>query len=269
MGDESFLVDVTGRPGLLTPEDLDLSAPERGDRLLQHDPEFVALDAGLSRARDTVNLGIRALNELGAGLRELPEGSLEELLIQPLTGDYPAIRQNAEACHQVAAAMATYADNVHRLSLAVDPRWGGRAATSYLLRLNVHGLAARGLGMVVDQGAVVFDEVAETSERLTIEVEGMVVELAEIVGRLARKILTRVAGPLGWGVFAAELATQGWDAFLDIVHDVERVVEIIDFLLQLQADLTNLVAEWQEGLDLLRGLPDLLGGGGGGGGGSA
>ncbi len=267
MGD-SFLVDATGRAGLLTPDELDLPAPERGDRLLRHDPEFVALDAGLSRARDTVNLGIRALNELGAGLRELPDGSLEELLIQPLTGDYPAIRQNAEACHQVGRALATYAGNVHRLSLAVDPRWGGRAASSYLLRLNAHALAARGLGVLVDEGAVVFDEIAELSERLTIEVEGLVVELAETAGRLARRILQRVAGPLGWGTFAAELAVKGWDAFLDIVRDVERVIEIIDYLLQLQADLTTWVEEWQQRLEVLRGLPELIGGGGGGGGGS-
>lgn len=263
--DGSFLEDVTGRPGLLDPDPVDLPEPATGGRELRHDAGFVALDAGLSALRDTINLGIGALNQAGVGLPRLPEGSLEELLVLPLTGDYRRIRQNAEATHQVERALATYAGNVHRLSLAVDPRWGGQAASSYLLRVTAHGLAARGLAELVGEGSVVFDTIADYSERLGIEVEELVAELAERGRRVVRRLLTRVAGPAGWGVFALEVATQGLDAVTDIVDDIRRILEIVDRLLALKEEVAAWVEEQRALLEVLLGLPDVFGGGGGGG----
>ena len=62
---DSFLAEVTGvRPARRDP--LDLTAPELGGHTLKHDAEFEALDGALCRIRDTVNLGIDALNQAGA-----------------------------------------------------------------------------------------------------------------------------------------------------------------------------------------------------------
>ena len=240
------------------PLPVDLSPPVGGGPERGHDPTFGAWDRGFSALRDTINLGIRVLNEVGAGLRELPDGSLEELLVVPLAGDHVAIRGNAVACHQVEDALGGYAAGCTALSVAVVTRWRGRAAAAYLARLNVHALAARGLGDLVGEGAVVFDEVADFCEDLAVRVEGLVVELGEAMGRLARTLLTRVAGPAGWAAFGAEVALKGLDAFTDIVDDVRHVLATIDTLLELQATVGAWAEEQRNRLDLLLDLPGML-----------
>ena len=243
---------------LPAPLPVDLSAPDGRGPERTHDPTFGAWDRGLSALRDTINLGIRVLNEVGAGLRELPGGSLDDLLVVPLAGDHSAIRGNAVACHQVEDALAGYAAGCTALSLAVVSRWRGRAAAAYLVRLNAHALAARGLGDLLGAGAQVLDEVADFCEDLAVRVEELVVELGETMGRLARTLLTRVAGPAGWGAFGAEVALKGLDAFTDIVDDVRRVLATIDTLLELQATVGAWAEEQRDRLDLLLDLPGLL-----------
>ncbi|PWN04808.1 hypothetical protein DJ010_04155 [Nocardioides silvaticus] len=242
---------------MLAATPLDLPAPALGGHTRPHDAGFEALDAALGRIRDIANLGIEALNQAGLGLRKLPEGSLEELLVLPLTGDYRRIRQNALATGQVRDALGTYADNATLLSLAASPRWDGEAAAAFLLRVNGHALAARGFGFLVAETAPLFDLVADGSERLAIEVEELVMELVEVGGRLVRKLLSRVAGPVGWATWAAELALKGFDAVTDIIEDIERVLRIVDRLLELKGEVTAWVEEQRERLSLLLELVDL------------
>lgn len=267
MGD-SFLEDVTGRPGLLDAAPLDLGAPDLGGHTMKHDAGFAALDQALGRIRDTVNLGIDALNQAGLGLRRLPDGSLEELLVVPLTGDHRRIRQNALATGQVRDALRTYADNAVRLCVAAEPRWGGQAATAFLLRVHAHALTARGLGALVARSAPLLDLVADHSERLAIEVEELVLELLERGERVVRRLLSRIAGPTGWATWAAELALKGFDAVTDIIEDIERLLWIIDRLLEMKGEVRDWVDQQREQLALLLELADLarreLPGGGGG-----
>ena len=122
----SFLEEVTGRTGLLDATPLELAEPELGGHTLEHDAGFDALDGALCQIRDTINVGIDALNQAGLGLRKLPEGSLEELLVMPLTGDYRRIRQNALATAQFRDALHTYSGNATLLSLAASPAGAGR-----------------------------------------------------------------------------------------------------------------------------------------------
>ena len=268
----SLLETVTGRTGLLDATPLDLTAPDLGGRTREHDAGFEALDGALCRIRDTVNVGIDALNQAGLGLRKLPDGSLEELLVMPLTGDYRRIRQNAIATGQFRDALRTYSENAALLSAAASPRWRGQAAASFLLRVNGHALAARGLGLLVGEAAPLFDLVADQSERLAIEVEELVMELLERGERVVRKLLSRVAGPAGWATFAAELAIKGFDAITDIIEDIERILWIIDRLLDMKGEVTAWVEEQRQRLSILLDLVDLvrheLPGGTGGGGGS-
>ena len=268
----SFLTEVTGRSGLLDATPLDLTEPELGGHTLEHDAEFEALDGALCRIRDTINIGIDALNHAGLGLRKLPEGSLEELLVMPLTGDYRRIRQNALATGQFRDALRTYSENATLLSVGASPRWGGQAAASFLLRVNGHAIAARGLGLLVAEAAPLFDVVADQSERLAIEVEELVMELLERGEHVVRKLLSRVSGPAGWATWAAELAIKGFDAVTDIIEDIERILWIIDRLLEMKGEVTGWVEEQRERLSILLDLIDLvrreLPGGSGGGGGS-
>lgn len=258
----------TGRIGLLDADELPLPTPGLGEQRLRHDTEFRALDRTFDGIRDVANVGIDALNELGCGLRRLPEQSLEELVVMPLTGDYRRIRQNAEAVRHVDAAMAVYARNTLRLALATEPRWGGAAASSYLLRLGRHAAAARAAGRLITLAVPVFEEVAEHSERLAIEVEELVVELVEKGRRLVTRLLARVSGPAGWAVLAADVALNGLDAVTDLVEDARRLVAIIDRLIEMKGELVAWVEEQCARLALLRELgvvarDELRGAGGG------
>ncbi|MDN4173867.1 hypothetical protein QWY28_12970 [Nocardioides sp. SOB77] len=219
---------------------LHLVDPEPGLPELRHDATFELWDASVSALRDVVNTGIRTLNQVGAGLPLLPEGSLEELLVLPLTGDYGAIRQNAAACHQVAAALGTWTGNLLRVAATVDPRWDGLAGTAFTARLGVQAVAARGLAEVVRRGSLLLEEIADVSERLGVRVEELLVDLGKAIARLARRLLARVGGPAGWATFAGELALRGLDAVTDIVDDVRRVVGLVETVV----DLHRTVADW-------------------------
>lgn len=233
---------------------LHLTDPPPGEARLRHDATFGAWDASLSALRDIVNIAIRAINEVGAGLPLLPEGSLEELLVLPVSGDYGAIRQNAHACHQVADALGTWAGNLSRISVMVAPRWDGLAGLAFAVRLNAQALAARGVAEVVRRGSDLFDEVADVSERLGIRVEQLVVELGKALARLARRLLARVGGPAGWATFAAELALRGLDAVTDIIDDVRRVLGLVEDLRALHRTVGDWAELQQERLGLFREL---------------
>lgn len=243
--------------GLLAPEPLELPTPALGEAELVHDAEFRALDATFDKVRDVVNLGIDTLNDLGFGLRRLPEESLEELLVLPLSGDHHRIRQNADAVRHVEAALVRYAANTARLAGAADPRWGGDAAAAYLVRLGVHAGVARGCAEVVTVAIPVLGEVAEVAERTAVEVEELVVELVEKGRRLMTRLLARVAGPLGWGVLAADVALHGIDAVTDLVDDARRLIAIIDRLTEMKGELAAWVEVQQERLELLREVGDV------------
>lgn len=246
-----------GDTGLLNADPLSLPEPALGEQKLRHDAEFRALDRTFDTIRDTANKAIDFLNEAGCGLRRLPEESLEELVVMPLTGDYRRIRQNADALHHIDAAMAVYARNTARLAIATDPRWGGNAATSYVFRLVRHAAAARGSGELLSLVRPVFDEVADFSERLAIEVEELVVELVEKGRRLVARILARVAGPTGWAVLAGDIALNGIDAVMDLIDDAQRIVAIIDRLIEMKGEVEAWVEEQRARLDLLREVADV------------
>lgn len=236
-----------------------LEKPDKGTAMLTHDATFTAVNEALTTMRDVANRGIDAINHAGAGLPRLPEGDLYDLLIAPLAGDYATIQQNTAACLDVRDALHTWGDNILRISLAVEPAWGGQAATAYLIRVNVLGLAARAIGETVRLGAMVFEQIAVFAERIGIEVERLVVELGRTLVRLARRLLSKVAGPAGWASFAAELVLKGLDAVTDIINDIKLVVELIGALRELYDAVVDWVRETRDRLELFRDLPSLVG----------
>lgn len=243
---------------MVTAQPLVLPEPALGPERLRHDADFRALERRFDRVRDTVNEGIDVLNGLGLGLRRLPEESLQELVVLPLTGDHRRIRQNAAAIEYVDAAMARYAASTAGLALAVRPGWEGEAAASYLLRLGRHAAAARGAGELLAVAVPVLEEVARFAERLAVEVEELVVELVDKGTRLMTRLLARAAGPAGWAVLAADVALHGLDAVADLVDDARRLVEIVDRLLELKEEVIDRVAEQRDRLAALRSVGDVV-----------
>ena len=237
---------------------VDLAPPAEPGDTLRHDPTFEAWDAQVCALRDLANQGIRVLAGLGADVRPLPEGSLRELLVEPLSGDHGAIRQNALACRAVREAMVTISHEQGRLAVWGAARWEGRAALAHAGSVGARALATRGLAELVATAGPVLDEVADACERLTIEVEELVVECGERLGRLVRRLLTRVSGPLGWGVFAWDVATEGLGAVTDLVDDVRRVVEIVETLLSMQDTVATWAREQRDRLETLLDLPEML-----------
>ncbi|WP_435746257.1 hypothetical protein [Nocardioides sp. SYSU DS0663] len=220
----------------------DLRAPEPGGRELRHDATFGAWDASLSALRDVVNTGIRVLNQAGAGLTLLPEGSLEELLVHPVSGDYGAIRRNAHACHRVADALETWTGNLTGLCVAVLPAWRGLAGAAFLARLQAQAVTARVVAEGVRRGSILFEEIADASERLGVRVEELVVELGKALGRLACRLLARAGGPAGWAALAGEVALHGLEVVTDLVDDVRRVLGLVEDLRALH----RTVSAWAE-----------------------
>jgi len=232
---------------------VELPEPSLGERLVAHDSQFTAADRGWSMLRDAINDGIRLANSVGAGLPMLPTESLEELLVLPFSGDYRAIRRNANACGQVRDALEVWGDNFPRVGLAVTSCWTGAASGALLGRLALYAVAGRAVGSVVGAGTAVFEEIATVCERLAVRVEHELAVLGRLLLRLSRRLLEAVCGP-GVASLALEVAVHGWSVISDIVHDICLVHTLIADLLALKATVSGWVADWRGRLDLFTDL---------------
>ena len=209
-------------------EELGLTPPGLGAARLHHVEEFEEFDGLFDAVRDTINVGILELNKLpGCELPTLPEESLEELLVLPFSGDYRRIRQSAQACEALGWAFHDWAGNVRRSSLAVHPVWQGVAAAACARRLTAWSATAEAAGAVVAGGAVVFAGLADFCELTAVEVERLLVELAHALERLAARVATKLAGVGGVVSMAIDVARHGFDVVTGLIHDVERVLDLI------------------------------------------
>jgi hypothetical protein len=236
-----------------------LTRPRRHEGVVVHDATFEAWDHSFGVMRDVVNHGVDALNHAGAGLPHLPRGSLQELLVLPLSGDYGAIRGNAEACHEVGRALARWSDDLAGLGLGVLQGWSGASAAAYLARSTELVVSVEVASRLVEVGAGALDRIATRCERFGVRVEELVVDLGRSLSRLVRRLLARVGGPAGWALFAAELVTEGLSAVTDIVDDVRRVVGLVETLLALRETIRDWARSTRDDLDLLLDLGRLVG----------
>ena len=237
----------------------DLAPPGLGEPLLNHVEEFEEFDGAFDIVRDTVNLGIRQLNHLpGCDLPTLPEESLEELLVLPFSGDYRRIRQSAEACETLARGFHGWAGQVRRLSLAVVPTWEGDAARACAGRLALWSTAADAAGAVIADGAVVFEGLATFVERIAVQVEGLLVQLAHALERLAKRIATKLAGVSGAVSMAIDVACHGLDVVTDLIDDVQLVLGLIDQVRGIVEEVRSFVDRTRDSLRGFEQLPDLV-----------
>jgi len=244
-----------------------LIAPEDGEQQLKgHDKEFAVLGEGYDDLRDTINSAVDKINALGLvpHITNLPEKSLEEYIVFPLSGNYRHIQANGAACKNVSTAMETWAQNFGMLGAQSFLAFEGRAHLSFKGQLLAYGLVAAVLSEAVGTGTTVFNDIAKVSEEIAIEVEKIVIQLGKRLTRVAMKLTTRVLSYFGWLLLAKDIAERGIDAITDIVNDVTEAYELI----QTCFELVGAVKEWadhqaerlaafEELVDIVKRLPDV------------
>ncbi|MBF4161562.1 hypothetical protein [Nocardioides acrostichi] len=238
--------------------DLDLAPPVDGEATLTHDATFESWDFAFSLARDTINVAIHGLNGLGAGLPTLPEGSLEDLVVAPLTGDYGAIRGNGLALHEVDDALGVIGLNTASVARSVASEWHGLAGAACSARLAGASAGVAAVGELLGHGSVLFDGMARVSEQLGVRVEKLVVQVGTALARLVRKVATRFAGPAAWAALGLEIAQKGWGVVQDVIDDVEMVYDGIMNFLDLKADAIAWAEDCEHRLGVLAELPRRL-----------
>jgi len=238
--------------------DLALVEPTLGEKALHHNADFVAWDDTFDVVRDTVNFGIRQLNHVGAGLPLLPEESLEELLVQPLSGDCAQIRQNADAARIAARAFGQWSRHVGLLGVQVAPVWGGEAGTAFVGAVGGYAVAAGGADLLLAGGAAALELLATFSERIAITVERALVRLGQVLRRLAERVAEKLAGLAGMAKLVWDVVSDGLGALTDIIDDIRLVLDLVDELRSLFDEVRTFVSDVEDRLRPLLGVPDLV-----------
>lgn len=208
-----------------------LTPPEEGTQQFpkDHDEPFQQVVGGWDAARDKVNECIRWCRDHGIDIfPELPEKSLEDFIVFPLSGDYYAIQQNASACRNLAKAFRDYAVNFGLLAANATMAMKGRAGTALNVHIGLYGAVMTAISGVIDGLAVVFDTLATMSEKIAIKVEKIIRVLAQKLFKLMKFLLKRINAVVGILTTVKEIAEKGTAFFTDLVDDVKTVKNLIE-----------------------------------------
>lgn len=208
-----------------------LKAPAEGKQKFptEHDAPFQAVNEGWDSARDKVNECIKWCRDKGIDIfDELPEKSLEDFIVFPLTGDYYAIQQNASSCRNFAKGLRAYAKNFGKLYGKAQLAMKGQAGLALGLHIGLYGAVMRAISTVIDALAKVFDELAEMSEKLATKVEKIIRVLGQKLFKLMKFLLKRINVAVGIFMTLKDLAEKGTDFFKDLVDDVKTVANLIE-----------------------------------------
>lgn len=238
--------------GLALPGDPEswLQPPVAGDSGIRHDPTFARWDDSFSGTRDLANDVLAQINDIlrrvgfDLALPILPTGSLEDLLILPLTGDYDAIRRNADACRRLGDALDAWAGNFACLApgaLLVD--WEGAAAAAFVRHACSGSVAASAASGAMPAARGAFARIADGCEQFAVVVERAVVRLGKALARLVRTALRRLAGLAAVAVLAVDLARKGIGVFLDVLADIRAVLDAVNELRRLHQQVTDWVSQ--------------------------
>lgn len=208
-----------------------LTAPPEGEQRFpkDHDQPFQTVVTGWDDARDKVNECIRWCRDKGIDIfDELPEKSLEDFIVFPLSGDYYAIQQNASSCRNLARAFRDYAENFGLLALNAQLAMKGRAGAALTAHIGLYSAVMTSISGVIRGLATVFDELAELSEKIAIKVEKIIRVLAQKLFKLMKFLLKRINAAVGLFVTLKEIAEKGTAFFTDLVDDVKTVKNLIE-----------------------------------------
>ncbi|QCW52241.2 hypothetical protein FE634_20700 [Nocardioides dongxiaopingii] len=241
--------------------------PEEGGEELNHNNKFDAAAEAWEVGRDTINWGIDLLNGLGAGITRLDEASLRDYIVFPLSGDYGAIRTNANACGVVNTAMSTWGGCFTQLALKTPQALDGQASYGLIAQLGTYDIVMKAVGLGVSGGTSVFNSIATMSEKIAVEVEDVLVILGEKILKLASKVTSRFVPGLGWALLALDLLRDGFGVVQDIIDDIETVRTIITECQNLVDEVTSWAEvqagrldKFQDIVDTVTGLPGVTAG---------
>jgi hypothetical protein len=237
-----------------------LVAPEVGAAVPRVPKEWEAWDHLYEVARDGANLLLAVIDKLpGVDVPRLPGGTLADLVVKPLSGDWDRIAAHGDAAERWAQGMRGVAANLAVVPAGLGSVWEGEAAVAFRLR---HAGFAAAIGLAAElshTGRLLFEGLGRMSLRLGERVIELLTRLGRVLIRLARKVGQRLAPYVGWALSVKEVLVDGLGPILDIIEDLREVVGLVQDPIELVALIQEWLAEIKTGLHTLLEFGDLLG----------
>jgi len=251
--------------------DIDIPVADDGDQKLTHNSEFMAIADGWNKTVGTINDLIDKLNpiigKLGWHIDKIPWTDLEETVVFPLSGNYKRIQANGGNCKNLDSdGTWQFSYNVGRVAtnLTTTKTFRGEAALALAGRMGAFALVVEAAGKAISLAKVAFDGVAKVSEEIAVLVEDALVFLAKKLAELSGKLLSRVAGWIGWAKLAWDVARHGIGVVTDFVDGVQEVYAGIKALIDLKDTIEKWVdqvkadlADLKNFVEIMRKLPNV------------
>lgn len=214
----------------------------------RNDSRFNTLNEAIEAATTFYSEAVNVASKVGIqfpGDKIKPTNAVE-LFVEPFSGDWNQIIACGDAVSKAGNGLQTVAQNLlagmAQLFSVSGGTWEGEAASSFYSHLGVHVAVYEGAGLVVEQGDIVFDGIAEVAQ----VVGGLIVELIDTAIDLAVRLLERLARYarpwIGWVALGWDVATDGWSAIQDAIDDLNDLVDTVREVFNLH----EAVSDWVE-----------------------
>lgn len=236
-----------------------LVAPEVGSADLVVPQDWAVWDALFMKVRDGIAMLLSVADHLpGVSVPRLPEGSLADIVVKPLCGDWDRIRANGAACRILGSGMEGLAANLVAVPLQVGHHWSGHGALSFAAHHAAYAVAAEGLAQIVRRGHLVFEAIGAMSQRVGEVAIRLLTRLGILLARVVRKIARRLAPYIGWLATAKEVLVDGLGPILDLVADIRETVDLVHSLVDLVHQVRAWLTQGREDLRILASLPSMV-----------
>jgi hypothetical protein len=235
-----------------------LTEPAKGDFSLKHNETFDKWNGIFGDTVHTINKFIGYLNDVGADIPKIPWDDLYQELVVPLAGDYSLIAQNGDACTKTKDAMHAWAGNVDRINMGRPTCWKGKAAEGFGGQMLAYTLVLDGVGEVMGIGTSIFNGLSLVSQRLGVCVENAIVKAAQLIEKVAKKVLSKVSGLFGWLSLGYTLAKDGFEYFRDLIDDVENAKRLIQDCFDLKDQVIAWAKAEEDRLKAFLKIPDII-----------
>lgn len=191
-----------------------------------------------------------------------------ELFVTPFSGDWNQIIACGDAISKAGKAIDDVGDNLlvgmGQLFAATGGAWQGEAAEAFYAHMGLHVALFKGAGLVVAQGKVVFDGLAEVAQFIAQRVIDLIDTALDLAVWLLEKI-ARYARPwIGWVSLGYDVATEGWGAIQDVIDGIQDLYDTIEAVFELHDAVTEWVdtipgqlAVFEEIWAIIETVPDL------------
>lgn len=237
----------------------ELVAPTVGTTKLDLPQDWQNWDSIWQEVRDTVNkiLGVLSAVGLDLGFR-LPDGTLVDVVVKPLTGDFDRIRANGDACTKADSGLTALSNNIGGNTVDLALHWSGAASEAFQAQALAYAAVTRAVGAALHLGKLAFTALAETSVELAEVAVKILTKLGTTIVRLAGKIASRMSGWFAWARLAYDLATEGWNAIQDIVDDIKTCITMVGHITELIEKVKAYIQAMLAKFEHFKQLPDLL-----------